>query len=116
VRLELAQRRDDAIEALPVARRTPDPAVYHQLGWLFSHFGIEVIHEHAQRCFREPAFGGDLRTAGRLDGAGVVDDQHEQFLVVQRPVRAPLIVGSMSSAMAAMTPERISRPATTRSG
>ena len=46
VGFQLAQRRDDAVEALPVARGAADAAVHHQLARLLRHLGVEVVHEH----------------------------------------------------------------------
>ena len=65
---ERAQRRDDRVIALPVARRFAAPAVDDQVFRLLGHLGIEVVHQHAQRRFLLPAFAGNGRAAGRADG------------------------------------------------
>ena len=57
VGLEAAQRGDDAVEALPVARGAADAAIDHQLARLLGDVGIEVVHQHAQRRLGEPALG-----------------------------------------------------------
>ena len=76
VGLQRAQRGDDAVEALPVARGPADAAVDDQLRRPLRHLRIEVVHEHAQRRFGEPALGGELGAARRADDAGVVDAGH----------------------------------------
>ncbi len=69
-----------AVEALPVARRPPDAAVNHQLVRLLGDLGVEVVHQHAQRRFGEPALGGKLRAARRPNDAGVVETSGHRFL------------------------------------
>ena len=59
VRLQPAQRRDDAVVAVPVARRAADAAIDDQLARALRHLGIEVVHQHAQRRFGEPRLRGD---------------------------------------------------------
>ena len=76
VAVELAQGCDDAVEALPVARGAADAAVDDELARLLGHFGIEVVHEHAQRRFGQPALGGDAPCRGGADAAGIVDAGH----------------------------------------
>ena len=48
------------MEAIPVARGAPRPAVNNQFLGLFGHFGVEVVHQHAQRRFLLPALAGNL--------------------------------------------------------
>ncbi len=48
---------DDLVVALPVARGAADAAVHHQLLGVLGHLRIEVVHQHAQRRFGQPAFG-----------------------------------------------------------
>ena len=67
------QGRDDAVEALPVARRAADAAIDHELLGPLGDRGIEIVHEHAQRRFGEPALGGELGAVRRADDAGIVD-------------------------------------------
>ena len=73
VGFEAAQRRDHAIEALPVAGGAADAAIDHELVRLLGHLGIEVVHQHPQRRFGQPALGGKLRAARRPDDAGIVE-------------------------------------------
>jgi hypothetical protein len=78
-RLVVAQaleRGEDRIEALPVARGTADAAVDHQLGGVLGHLGIEVVLDHPERGFGEPAAAGDLRAAGRADHAAYLSVCH----------------------------------------
>ncbi len=63
VAVERAQRRHDAVEALPVARGAADAAVDHELRGPLGHLGIEVVHEHAQRRLGQPALGRELGAA-----------------------------------------------------
>ncbi len=44
---EALERRDDRIEALPVARRAADTAVHHQLARILRHRRVEIVVEHA---------------------------------------------------------------------
>ena len=73
VALELAQARDDAVEAVPIARGAADAPVDDQRLRLLGHLRIEVVHQHPQRRLREPAPGRDVRPARRADAAGVVE-------------------------------------------
>ncbi|MNN18856.1 hypothetical protein D3C81_1320760 [compost metagenome] len=65
--VEVGQALDDLVVALPVTRGTADTAVNHQFLGVLCHFRIEVVHQHAQRCFSQPAFGGELVAAGCAD-------------------------------------------------
>ena len=76
VALEPLQRRDDPVEALPIARGAADAAIDHELARPLGDLGVEIVHEHAQRGFGEPALGGERRAARRADAAGVVDAGH----------------------------------------
>ena len=64
------ERRDDRLEALPVARRLPRAAIDHQLLRPLGDLGVEVVHQHPQRGLLLPAAAGDLGAAGSADGAG----------------------------------------------
>ena len=59
--LQAPQRRDDAVEAFPVAGGPADAAIDHQLLRPLGHVGVEVVHQHAQRRFGEPALGARAR-------------------------------------------------------
>ena len=53
--IELAQRRQDRVEAGPVARRAADAAVHDETLRVFRDFGIEVVLQHAVGGLGEPA-------------------------------------------------------------
>ena len=55
------QRRDDRVEALPVARGAADAAVDDELLRILGDLGIEVVLDHPQRGFGEPALRGARR-------------------------------------------------------
>ena len=65
--LEPAQRRDDRVERLPRARGAPGAAVDDEVRGILGDLGIEVVHEHAQRGFLQPALAGQLGAARRAD-------------------------------------------------
>ena len=71
--LETAQRRDDPVEGLPVARRPPDPAINDEFARPLGDVGIEIVHQHAQRRLRQPALGGEFGAARRADDPHVVE-------------------------------------------
>ena len=73
VALQPAQRLDDAVERLPVARGAADAAIDHQLAGPLGDVGIEVVHQHAQRRLGQPALGGKLAAARRAHHAHVVE-------------------------------------------
>ena len=73
IALEAAQRRDDAVERLPIARRAADPAIDDELARPLGDVGIEIVHQHAQRRFGEPALGAELGSARGADDAHIVD-------------------------------------------
>ncbi|MOA28912.1 hypothetical protein D3C78_1498900 [compost metagenome] len=50
------QGGDNFVVAVPVTRGAANTAVHHQLMRVFRHFRIEVVHQHAQRRFGQPAF------------------------------------------------------------
>ena len=64
IALEAAQRRDDAVERRPVARRPADAAIDDELARPLGDVGIEIVHEHPQRRFGQPALGAELGSAG----------------------------------------------------
>jgi hypothetical protein len=63
-------------ERSPVARRTADAAVDHELVRPLRHLGIEVVHQHPERRLGLPAPGADCGPARRADRSGVVDAAH----------------------------------------
>src|SRR5215472_10205913 len=80
ITVELTQGGDDPIKTLPVAGCTTDSAVDHELARPFGNLRIQVVHQHAQRRFREPAPGTDLAAARGSDRAVVVQSAiHEKW-------------------------------------
>ena len=74
VRFEAPQRRDDELEALPIARRLAAAAVHDEVRGILGHLGIEVVHQHAQRGFRRPRLArarSASRRALRTDRNGI---------------------------------------------
>ena len=67
--LQPSQRRDDAVEALPVARGPADAAIDHQLVRPLGDVGVEIVHQHPQRRFGQPALGASAscRWRARID-------------------------------------------------
>ena len=63
VAFEALERGDDAVEALPVARGAADAAIDDEFFGTFGHLRIEIVHQHAQRRFGQPALGGELVAA-----------------------------------------------------
>jgi hypothetical protein len=76
IAIETAQRRDDPVEAFPVTRCTPDTTIDDEFAGLFGNVGVEVVHQHPQRCFRQPGLRRKLRATGRANDARVVDTCH----------------------------------------
>ncbi len=64
---QVLQRRDDGIEAGPVARGLAPPAIDDQLVGLFGHLRVEVVHQHTHGRFLLPAPAGDLSASRRAD-------------------------------------------------
>jgi hypothetical protein len=64
---ERAQRRDDPVVTVPVARSAADAAVDDQFLGPLGDLGIEVVHQHAQRRFGQPAARRDGRAAWRAN-------------------------------------------------
>src|SRR5471030_3009778 len=65
--IQVGQAFDDLVVAFPVTRRTTDTTVNHQFFRALGNFRVEVVHQHAQRRFGQPALGGQLVAAGGTD-------------------------------------------------
>src|SRR5262249_33695842 len=65
--LQLAKRGDDAVERLPRSCRLARAAVDDEMIRILGDLGIEVVHEHAQGGFLDPALAGALGTARGTD-------------------------------------------------
>jgi len=64
VLLQFAQRAQDLLEAIPVARRLADAAVDHQRIGVLGHRRIEVVLDHAVRRLDQPVPAAQLRAGG----------------------------------------------------
>ena len=73
VGLEPAQRLHDFVESVPVARGAADAAIDHQFARPLGDVGIEIVHQHAQRRFGEPALGAQLGSARGAHDAHIVE-------------------------------------------
>jgi hypothetical protein len=69
---EPLERLDDLVEALPVARGSPNSAVDDQALRVLGNLVIEIVHQHAHGGLGGPAFGHDLPSATRADVTAVV--------------------------------------------
>ncbi|MCY1355607.1 hypothetical protein D9M69_420370 [compost metagenome] len=78
--VQFLQAGDDLVVALPVARGAADAAIHHQFLRVFGHFRIEVVHQHAQRRFGQPALGVQL-VATRGADFGVTEFGHAWLLI-----------------------------------
>ena len=58
---------DDHFESLPVACRLANTAIDDQVLRPFGYVRIEVVHDHAQRSFGQPALCRQFRSGRRLD-------------------------------------------------
>ena len=54
------QRCDDLIEIIPGPRRPANAAIDNQLMRVLGHVGMQVVHQHAHRRFRQPGLGGNV--------------------------------------------------------
>ena len=61
------ERAHDGFEGFPVARGLAGSAVDDQIFGALGHFGIEIVHQHAQRGFLLPSAGIQLRASGRAN-------------------------------------------------
>ena len=65
--LQLAQRSDDSVETLPIARCLAGAAIDDQVLRPFRYLFVEVVVQHAQRRLLLPALARDLAAARRLE-------------------------------------------------
>ncbi len=92
---QAAQGGDDGIEAVPVSRRPARPAVDDQLVRPLGDFRVEVVHQHAQGRFLQPALAGDRAAARSADDPARCASEfaHERILAAEsvfgRGVAAP---------------------------
>jgi hypothetical protein len=65
--LQVPERREDVVEAVPVARRAPDAAVDHEVLRILGDLRIEVVLDHPVRGLGQPALARALRAARRAN-------------------------------------------------
>ncbi|MCY1434669.1 hypothetical protein D9M71_507350 [compost metagenome] len=65
--VQVGQAFDDLVVAFPVTCSATDTTVNHQFFRVLGDFRVEVVHQHAQRRFGQPAFGSERVTAGGTD-------------------------------------------------
>ena len=73
ISLKRPESRDDAVIAFPIARGAADAAINHKLLRLLGDLGVEVVHQHPQRCLGQPDFCGKVWAARGTDVAGIVE-------------------------------------------
>ena len=76
VGFEAAEGGDDLVEGFPAARGLADAAVDDEVAGALGDVGVEVVHQHAERGFGEPALGGEFGAAGGADGSAIGSHAH----------------------------------------
>ena len=85
------QRREDRVEAFPVARRLADAAIHHELRGVLGDLGVEVVLDHAERRFREPAPAGEgAAPRGAHDHGGCRFGSIRYYAAMPMPAAATL--------------------------
>ncbi len=69
---QFLQAGNDLVKILPGTCRPADTAINHKFMRVFGNVRMQVIHQHAHRCFGQPAFGSDFRAGCRIDVALVM--------------------------------------------
>ena len=67
---EHREARADGVERLPASHRAAGTPVHHEILRAFRHFRVEIVHEHAERCFLDPATARNRGTARRTHHPG----------------------------------------------
>ena len=65
---EAFELADDGVVALPIACGFANAPVNDEVGGALGDFGVEIVHQAAQRSFLLPAFAAKLGAAGGADG------------------------------------------------
>ncbi len=76
---------DDAVVAIPIARGATDAAVHDELGGVLGHFGVQVVHQHAQRRFGHPAPCAQCAATRGADITGLQGGEHGGILGGEPP-------------------------------
>src|SRR3990172_2456863 len=67
VRFEPLERRQQGLEAIPVARRLSPPAIHDQILGIAGDLWVEVVLQHAIGGFDQPVLAGQRRAARGSD-------------------------------------------------
>jgi hypothetical protein len=86
--LQVAQLADDRIEGVPRTRGFAGAAVHDEVVRPLRDVGVEVVHEHAQCRFLDPAVGAQLAASRRPDHAAPIRNCHVRSIVPAATVRA----------------------------
>jgi hypothetical protein len=67
--LERTELTHDDVEALPAPRGLPRAAVDHEVVRALGHVGVEVVVQHPEGGFLDPALAGELAPRGGMQRA-----------------------------------------------
>src|SRR6266536_3945542 len=87
-----AQRATDRVERRPIPRGLAGAAIHDEIVRALRHFGVEVVHEHAERGFLHPTLTALRGAAGSPHRPGTRHDANF-------PSRMALATFSMSAVM-----------------
>ncbi|KAG1539395.1 hypothetical protein G6F50_014514 [Rhizopus delemar] len=65
--VQVGERFDDLVIAVPIAGGAADAAIDHQFLGVLGHVRVEVVHQHAQGGFGQPALGRQFVAARGTD-------------------------------------------------
>ncbi|CAN0622259.1 protein of unknown function [Burkholderia multivorans] len=82
VLVQILQRREDLVVAIPVARRAADAAVYDKCVRVLGDFRVQVVLDHPVRRLGEPGLAGLLAAARRVDRARGIETGIDMFRMV----------------------------------
>ena len=72
IRLQVLEAGDDCVEILPCSRSATDAAIDHQFMRVLGYVGMQIVHQHPERRFCQPALGIQFRASRRKDIASVL--------------------------------------------
>ena len=67
--LQIPERLHDCMERFPASGRPAGAPIDDEVIWVLGHLGIEVVHQHPQGGFLDPALAGALRAARGADAS-----------------------------------------------
>ena len=83
--LQYPQRSYDCIVGIPITRRLADATVNDEIFGPLGNLGIEIVHQHAQRSFGQPAFRLQFGSRWRFDDSVFI---HCYGFSISRKVRS----------------------------